>query len=63
MITITEAAREYLGELLDKQEDALGVRVFINQPGTPKAETCIAYCREEDLEEGDVEEDFSHFKA
>ena len=45
MITITEAAREYLGELLNKQEDALGVRVFINQPGTPKAETCIAYCR------------------
>ena len=63
MITITEAAREYLGELLDKQEDALGVRVFINQPGTPKAETCIAYCREGDLEEGDVEEDFGHFKA
>ena len=35
MITITESAREYLGELLSKQEDALGVRVFINQPGTP----------------------------
>ena len=29
MITITESAREYLGELLSKQEDALGVRVFI----------------------------------
>ena len=63
MITITEAAREYLGELLNKQEDALGVRVFINQPGTPKAETCIAYCREGDKEADDVEEDFGHFKA
>ena len=45
MITITESAQEYLAELLSKQEDALGVRVFINDPGTPRAETCIAYCR------------------
>ena len=53
MVTITESAQEYLAELLSKQEDALGVRVFINQPGTPRAETCIAYCREGDLQEGD----------
>ncbi|MEQ8803971.1 MAG: Fe-S biogenesis protein NfuA, partial [Haliea sp.] len=37
MVTITESAQGYLAELLAKQEDALGVRVFINQPGTPKA--------------------------
>ena len=53
MVTITESAQEYLAELLSKQENALGVRVFINQPGTSRAETCIAYCREDDLEEGD----------
>ncbi|MEE3019067.1 MAG: Fe-S biogenesis protein NfuA, partial [Pseudomonadota bacterium] len=41
MVTITESARVYLKELLDKQADALGVRVFINNPGTPRAETCI----------------------
>ena len=63
MITSTESAREYLAELLSKQADALGVRVFINQPGTPRAETCIAYCREGDIEEGDVEEDFGQFRA
>ena len=63
MITITESAREYLAELLSKQADAQGVRVFINQPGTPRAETCIAYCREGDIEEGDVEEDFGQFRA
>ena len=63
MITITESAREYLGELLSKQEDALGVRVFINQPGTPRAETCIAYCREGDIETDDVKEDFGQFTA
>jgi Fe/S biogenesis protein NfuA len=53
MITITESAQEYLAELLSKQEDALGVRVFINQAGTPRAETCIAYCRKGDLQESD----------
>ena len=63
MITITESAQEYLAELLSKQEDALGVRVFINDPGTPRAETCIAYCREGDVEDGDVVESFEHFTA
>jgi Fe/S biogenesis protein NfuA len=63
MITITESARDYLEELLSKQEGALGVRVFINNPGTPRAETCIAYCRSEDIQEGDVEEDYGQFKA
>jgi len=63
MITITEAAQDYLAELLGKQEDALGVRVFINQPGTPRAETCIAYCREGDVREEDVEHQFDKLKA
>ena len=43
MITITESAQEYLAELLSKQSDALGVRVFINEPGTPRAETCARF--------------------
>ena len=63
MVTITESAQEYLSELLSKQEDALGVRVFINQPGTPRAETCIAYCREGDLQEGDEERSYEAFNA
>ena len=63
MITITESAQEYLAELLANQEDALGVRVFINQPGTPRAETCIAYCREGDVLEGDEEREYDSFKA
>ena len=58
MITITESAQEYLAELLAKQEDALGVRVCINDPGTPRAETCIAYCRA-----GDIEQAFDSFTA
>jgi len=55
MITITQDAQDYLAELLSKQDNALGVRVFINHPGTPRAETCIAYCRDGDLQEGDQE--------
>jgi len=63
MITITESAQDYLAELLSKQEDAMGVRVFINQPGTPRAETCIAYCREGDIDPEDQEHDFGKFRA
>jgi Fe/S biogenesis protein NfuA len=63
MITITESAQEYLVELLSKQDDALGVRVFINQPGTPRAETCIAYCREGDLQEDDEKKVYDRFTA
>ncbi|MEM9255954.1 MAG: Fe-S biogenesis protein NfuA [Pseudomonadota bacterium] len=61
MITITESAQDYLAELLSKQEGTLGVRVFINQPGTPRAETCIAYCREGDVQEGDEEHALDKF--
>ena len=63
MITITESAQEYLAELLSKQEDALGVRVFINQPGTPRAETCIAYCRDGDVMDDDEQVSFDKFNA
>lgn len=45
-IEITDSAQEYLSELLEKQNvDGIAVRIFITQPGTPYAETCLAYCR------------------
>jgi Fe/S biogenesis protein NfuA len=45
-IHFTEAAEGYLAELLGKQDTpGIGIRVFITQPGTPYAETCIAYCK------------------
>ncbi len=44
-ITLTEAARVYLRELLDRQETpGMGVRIFVENPGTPRAECCMAYC-------------------
>ena len=63
MVTITESAQDYLAELLTKQEDALGVRVFINQPGTSRAETCIAYCRQDDITESDEKHEYEKFSA
>ncbi|HET8711635.1 MAG TPA: Fe-S biogenesis protein NfuA [Spongiibacteraceae bacterium] len=63
-LTITEAAQDYLAELLAKQDsDVLGVRMFINQPGTPKAETCIAYCRADDKRADDLVEEYPKFNA
>ncbi|MFT6271141.1 MAG: Fe/S biogenesis protein NfuA [Alphaproteobacteria bacterium] len=63
-ITVTESAQVYLGELLGKQEgEVLGIRMFVNQPGTPKAETCIAYCRDGDVNEDDIQVEYNGFKG
>ncbi|MGP8289093.1 Fe-S biogenesis protein NfuA [Vreelandella zhanjiangensis] len=54
-IDITESAQEYLAELLEKQNvEGIAVRIFITQPGTPYAETCLAYCRPGEEEPADV---------
>ncbi len=53
-VTITEDAQQYLAELLEKQAvEGMAVRVFITQPGTRYAETCLAYCRPEEINETD----------
>ncbi len=45
-ITITDAAQDYLADLLSKQSTTgISIRIFITQPGTQYAETCIAYCK------------------
>jgi len=55
-IKITETAQSYLSELLSKQDvENMAVRVFVQQPGTPHAETCLAYCRPGEEQETDVE--------
>ncbi|GAA6133345.1 Fe-S biogenesis protein NfuA [Oceaniserpentilla sp. 4NH20-0058] len=54
MLNITDAAAQYLSELLAKQNvPGMAVRVFITQPGTPYAETCLAYCRPEEINTSD----------
>ena len=62
MVTITESAQTYLAGLLAKQEAKdIGVRVFITEPGTPMAETCIAYCRPEEAQEDDIKVAYEQF--
>ncbi|MBT6392589.1 MAG: Fe-S biogenesis protein NfuA, partial [Nitrosomonadales bacterium] len=59
-ITITESAQKYLAELLVKQDTSgIGIRMFVSDPGTPKAETCIAYCRPGEEKEDDTIMEFT----
>ncbi len=63
-VNITDSAQEYLAELLSKQEgEDVGIRMFVASPGTPKAETCIAYCSVEDRKDDDVKIEYSAFNA
>lgn len=53
-IEITPSAEEYLAELLEKQSvEGMSVRIFITQPGTKYAETCLAYCRPDEVNVND----------
>ena len=45
-LEITPSAQTYLAGLLEKQDcEGIAIRLFISDPGTPKAETCISYCK------------------
>ncbi|HBF64126.1 MAG TPA: Fe/S biogenesis protein NfuA [Gammaproteobacteria bacterium] len=64
MINISSSAQTYLQGLLAKQEDAdVAIRIFVAQPGTPQAETCIAYCRPGEEQEGDIAVEYDGFRA
>ena len=54
MVNITESGQEYLVDLLKKQDcEDIAIRIFVLDAGTPKAETCIAFCRPgEEQEDG-----------
>ena len=64
MIDISDSAQAYLRDLLAKQDDpGVGIRVFVTQPGTPHAETCIAYCRPGEEQPDDVVVQYKGFIA
>ena len=53
-VNITPDAESYLADLLSKQNvEGMAVRIFITQPGTKYAETCLAYCRPEEVNDKD----------
>mgnify|MGYP001291247689 FL=1 len=59
-MTITPSAQEYLNDLLSNQdEDTCGIKIFVSEPGTPRAETCIAYAKkDEEFSEYRIIEEF-----
>jgi Fe/S biogenesis protein NfuA len=64
MIEITESGQNYLRELLAKQNcEGIAIRVFVLDGGTPKAETCIAFCRPGEQEAEDELFEYSGFNA
>lgn len=63
-LEITESAQDYLAGLLAKQETQdMAVRLFITDPGTPKAETCIAYCKPGEQKDDDIRLELKGFDA
>ena len=55
IINITKSAEEYLAKLIqDKNETDLSIRIFISDPGTPMAETCLAYCKPDEAMPDDM---------
>ena len=64
MVSITESAQQYLVELLAKQNvEGIAVRVFILDAGTPRAETCISFCRPGEEKQDDEVQQYEGFKA
>ncbi|MDR2214185.1 MAG: Fe-S biogenesis protein NfuA [Pseudomonadales bacterium] len=64
MIEITESGQSYLRDLLAKQNcEGIGIRVFVLDGGTPRAETCLAFCRPGEQEADDEAYDYDGFRA
>lgn len=63
-IIITESAQQYLKELLAKQEtEGIGVRIFVEHAGTPRAECCMSYNQPEDTDPNDIVISYPDFNA
>src|SRR5690554_3020266 len=63
-LLITPNAQEYLKDLLAKQNTpGIGVRVFVENPGTPRAECCMAYSAPEEVVPTDYKQDYPDFPA
>lgn len=63
-IKVTESAQEYLRGLLAKQDSpGMGVRIFVERPGTPHAECCMAYCAAGESEPTDEKVELEGFAA
>lgn len=63
MIEITPAAQAHFAKLLAPQKEGTNIRVFVINPGTPKAECGVSYCPPEAVETSDTRLSFDAFDA
>jgi Fe/S biogenesis protein NfuA len=63
MIEITPVAQAHFKKLLEQQKEGTGIRVFVINPGTPKAECGVSYCPPEAVEAGDSKFNYEGFDA
>lgn len=61
-IHITDAALEHFTKLIQKEEiPGMGLRMFLEAPGSHVAEVGITFCPLEDVLPGDIALEYSHF--
>ena len=63
-IQITESAQGYLADLLAKQDtDGIGVRIFVEHPGTPLQNAVWHTIQPGEEDDADIRLDYDHFTA
>jgi len=63
MIDITPSAEAHFRKLLEPQKEGTSIRVFVINPGTPKAECGVSYCPPEAVEASDTRLNYEGFDA
>ena len=64
IVEITEGAEDYLGNLLKDSEDKdTNIRIFVSDPGSNRAETCIVYCKPGEQEPTDFSQSYEFFSV
>ncbi|PPI86473.1 Fe-S biogenesis protein NfuA [Candidatus Pantoea edessiphila] len=58
MIKISDPALKHFLRLLSKQEKGTQIRMFVNNPGTPRAECSVSYCQPNNVNDTDIKLDF-----
>ena len=53
-VVVSKSAITYLKDLLSSQEEPTNIKIFVSDPGTMNAETCIAYCKVGEEEDDDI---------
>ncbi len=53
-VVVSESAITYLKDLLSSQEEPTNIKIFVSDPGTMNAETCIVYCKVGEEEDEDI---------